>query len=121
MDDSDLSYMHLQKTFASEETVQAKRYFYAYIQKVGTKIKYYHSYNGIFQDYALMNYFKDEIQKISFCGLNYYLQNNKSENRIWDLQEKARNQLHHKKIIFPSAIEIFMCPYALRQANQILH
>ena len=47
---SDLSYVHLQSSTSSEETVQAKAAFEAYARDHGVTIKHYHADNGRFAD-----------------------------------------------------------------------
>ena len=64
---SDLSYVHLQRSITSEETVQAKMAFEAYSRSMGVKVMHYHADNGRFAD----NLFLDRVSKlgqtISFC------------------------------------------------------
>ena len=47
--------------------------------------------------------------------MNAYFQNGKAEKRIRDLQEQTRKQLHHAKARWPSAVDLELWPYALRQ------
>ena len=42
------------------------------------------------------------------------------EKRIRDLQDSARKQLLHAKARWPSAIELNLWPYALRNANHLI-
>jgi hypothetical protein len=58
-------------------------------------------------------------QTISFCRVSAHFQNGKAEKWIRDLSEQARKQLLHAKARWPSAIEINLWPYALRNANDI--
>ena len=46
----DLRYMHIQKILTYNETVQSKKSFESYIQKVSLNISHYHAQNGRFQD-----------------------------------------------------------------------
>ena len=116
---SRLSYVHLQKSLSSDETVQAKRAFEAYARSHGIIIRHYHADNGRFADNAFLDSIAKSGQTISFCGVNAHFQNGIAEKRIRDLQEQARKQLLHAKARWPSAIEINLWPYAIRNANDI--
>ena len=116
---SRLSYVHLQNSLSSDETVQAKRAFEAYARSHGVNIKHYHADNGRFADNAFLDSIAKSGQTISYCGVNAHFQNGIAEKRIRDLQEQARKQLLHAKARWPSAIEINLWPYAIRNANDI--
>jgi hypothetical protein len=116
---SRLSYIHLQGRISSDETVQAKRAFEAYARSHGVTVKHYHADNGRFADNAFLKSIAESGQTISFCGVNAHFQNGIAEKRIRDLSEQARKQLLHAKARWPSAIEINLWPYALRNANDI--
>jgi hypothetical protein len=116
---SRLSYVHLQQGLTSNETVEAKRAFEAYARSNGVTIKHYHADNGRFADNAFLNSVATSGQTISFCGVNAHFQNGIAEKRIRDLQEQARKQLLHAKARWPTAIEINLWPYAIRNANDI--
>jgi hypothetical protein len=94
---SDLSYVHLQKTITSAETLEAKDAFKAYAKSIGVTIQHYHADNGQFADNLFLKSIKDKGQTISFCGVNAHFQNGIAEKRICDLQEAARSQLLHAK------------------------
>jgi hypothetical protein len=94
---SDLSYVHLQKTITSAETLEAKDAFEAYAKSVGVTIQHYHADNGRFSDNLFLERVKDKGQTISFCGVNAHFQNGIAEKKIRDLQEAARSQLLHAK------------------------
>ena len=116
---SRLSYVHLQGRITSDETVQAKRAFEAYARSHGVNVKHYHADNGRFADNAFLKSVAESGQTISFCGVNAHFQNGIAEKRIRDLSEQARKQLLHAKARWPSAIELNLWPYALRNANDI--
>ena len=54
---SDMNYVHLQRGFSSEETVQVKKSFEAYAHKYKVKVKHYHLDNGIFSNNAFIKAF----------------------------------------------------------------
>ena len=116
---SRLGYVHLQGRITSDETVQAKQAFEAYARSHGVTVKHYHADNGRFADNAFLKSVAESGQTISFCGVNAHFQNGIAEKRIRDLSEQARKQLLHAKARWPSAIEINLWPYALRNANDI--
>jgi hypothetical protein len=58
-------------------------------------------------------------ETISFCRVSAHFQNGTAEKPIRDLSEQAREHLLHAKARWPSAIEINLWPYALRNANDI--
>ena len=116
---SRLSYIHLQSGLTSDETVEAKQAFEAYARSHGITVKHYHADNGRFADNAFLKSIAESGQTISYCGVNAHFQNGIAEKRIRDLQEQARKQLLHAKARWPSAIEINLWPYALRNANDI--
>jgi GAG-pre-integrase domain len=116
---SDLSYVHLQKTIKSAETLEAKDAFEAYAKSVGVSIQHYHADNGRFADNLFLKSVKDKGQTISFCGINAHFQNCIAEKRIHDLQEAARSQLLHAKHRWPSAVDTCLWPYAIRYANDV--
>ena len=92
---SRLSYVHLQKSLSSEETVQAKGAFEAYANTYGVLIHHYHTDNGRFQDCAFCEAIEQTQQTLSFCGVNSHFQNGVAEKRIRDLQDNARMMLLH--------------------------
>jgi Reverse transcriptase (RNA-dependent DNA polymerase) len=116
---SDLSYVHLQKTITSAETVEAKQAFEAYSKSLGIRIQHYHADNGRFADNLFLQSIKDCNQTISFCGVNAHFQNGIAEKRIRDLQESARSQLLHAKHRWPDAVDTSLWPYAIWYANDV--
>jgi Reverse transcriptase (RNA-dependent DNA polymerase) len=116
---SDLSYIHLQKTITSAETLEAKDAFEAYAKSVGVSIQHYHADNGRFADNLFLKSIKDKGQTISFCGVNAHFQNGIAKKRIRDLQEAARSQLLHAKHRWPSPVDTCLWPYAIRYANDV--
>jgi hypothetical protein len=100
--------------------VQAKTAYEAFASAHGVTIKHYHCDNGRFADNAYLDHVTKSGQTISYCGVNAHFQNGIAEKRIRDLQERARKQLLHAKARWPSAIELNLLPYALRNANHLL-
>ena len=101
---SDLTYMHLQRGFSSEDTIEARKVFESYSRMYRVIIKHYHAYNGRFADNAFQQSLTQEGQTITYCGVNAHFQNGKAETRIRDIQEQKRKQLHHTKLRWPIAI-----------------
>ena len=75
---SALSYVFLQRTITSEDTLEAKRVFDSYSTIMGVKIQYYHADNGRFADNMFMKDIQQINQTISFCGVGDYHQNNRA-------------------------------------------
>ena len=116
---TDLSYVHLQQSSNSVETIQAKEAFESYARERGVLIKHYHADNGRFAEQAFMSHIREQGQTISFCGVNAHHQNGVAEKRIRDLQEATRSLLIHSKRRWPDAIDTCLWPYALRTANHM--
>ena len=103
----------------SAETVDAKRAFEAYTIKQSVIVRHYHTDNGRFADNIFIQAVANNGKTISYCGVNAHFQNGIAEKRIQDPQEQARKQLLHAKSRWPSATEINLWPYALRNANDL--
>jgi len=116
---SKLSYIHLQQTLTSEDTVNAKKAFENYATTYGVTILHYHADNGRFADNAFRQHLKDNNQTITFCGVNAHWQNGVAEKRIRDLTENARAILLFAQRRWPDAITPNLWPYALRMANMV--
>ena len=92
---SGLSYVYLQQSLSSADTVQAKQAFEAYASSHGVTIQHHHADNGRFQDKAFRNAIDEKRQQLTFCGVNAHFQNGIVEKRIRDLQDNARTMLLH--------------------------
>jgi hypothetical protein len=90
---SDYTYVHLQKSTSSEETLQSKHSFERWAKSCNVTIKRYHSDNGRFADTDWMDYAAKQEQVVSMCGVNAHHQNGKAERRIRQLQDMARTSL----------------------------
>ena len=82
-------------------------------------VRHYHADNGRFADNEFIKSVNSSGQMISYCGVNAHFQNGIAEKQIRDLQEQARKQLLHAKSRWPSAVELNLWPYALRNANEL--
>ena len=119
---SDLSYVHLQETISSEDTLLAKRAFEAYAREQGVDtIRHYHCDNGRFADNLWKKDVRQKGQSISFCGINAHFQNGRAEKRIRDLRESARTSLLHAMSRWPGVVDLHLWPYALRYTNDVLN
>jgi len=81
------TFIHLQQTITSEETLQAKQEFEAFAQKLGVTILNYHADNGRFADKAFVMDTRQKLQGLTYCGVHAHFQNGIAERRIRDLQE----------------------------------
>ena len=108
----------MQKGGTTIETLEAKLAFERYARSFGIKISHYHADNGIFADKVLQRSDENSGQTLSFCGVNAHWQNGVAERRIRELQDLARTMMIHANRRWPSAIETYLWPYALRLANE---
>jgi hypothetical protein len=116
---SGLSYVHLQLSTATENTLEAKGAFERFAKLHGVTIKHYHADNHIFDSKAFVEEVRRCGQSISYCAVNAHHQNGRAEKKIRDLQELARTMLLHARQRWPAAITTNLWPYALRMANDV--
>ena len=116
---SRFTFVFLQQTLTSEETLRAKQAFEAFARGLHVEIKHYHADNGRFADNAFLNSIKEKDQTISFCGVNAHWQSGIAEKRIRDLSDMSRTQLIHAKNRWPKAIEAALWPYAIRYSATV--
>ena len=64
------SYLHLQSSLTSAETVQSKEAFESKSRDHGVRIEHYHADNGRFSDNAFRDHVKASGQSLWFCGVN---------------------------------------------------
>jgi hypothetical protein len=69
------TYVQLQQSNSSEETLQAKKDFELISERLGVKIRNYHDDNDHFVDNAVVQYSKTMGQGLTYCGFNTYFQN----------------------------------------------
>ena len=118
---SGLSFVYLQKTLSSEETVEAKHACEQYFADHGVKIRHYHADNGRFADNLWRQDCQKQRQRLTFCGVNAHFQNGIAERRIRELQEQTRTALIHANRRWPEVVNAHLWPYALRMANDLLN
>lgn len=118
---SDYSYVFLQQSTTSKETVEAKHAFEQHAKTFGVDILHYHADNGRFAD----NLWRDDVakqgQKLTFSGVGAHHQNGRAEKRIRDLQDLARTSLIQANRMWPDAINSNLWPYALRHSNDSIN
>ena len=112
-------YVHLQKSFDADETVQAKIAFESFMASHGVQVKSYYADNGIFRAHKWVNACAENKQTLAFAGVNAHHQNGFAERRIRELQELARTMMIHANQYWPKSIDTYLWPYALRMANEI--
>ena len=113
------TYVHLQKSLTSEETLEAKRAFEAHCRKYNVNVENYHADNGRFADNLYVNDVRAKGQTITYCGVNAHWQNGIAERMIRTLRETARTQLLHAIERWPSNCSTHLWPFALRYAAQV--
>jgi hypothetical protein len=111
---SRFTYIHLHTAITSEENVKTKHAFECVAQNAGVIIKHYHADKGRFADKAFLNDLEAKGHTISFCGVRAHFQNGIAEQRIRDLQERARTMLLHACNKWPSEMDTALWPYAIR-------
>jgi hypothetical protein len=116
---SDFTFIHLQESMTSQETIKAKQSFEAFARQHGVQIRHYHCDNGRFAENEFLDAVKKSQQTISFCGTNSHHQNGRAEKRIRDLRESARTMLLHAIARWPEAVTTRLWPYALRYAAEV--
>eukprot|EP00978_Attheya_sp_CCMP212_P038287 scaffold188235_cov63-Attheya_sp.AAC.1 len=87
------SFVYLQRTLTSAETLESKRAFEQHAKQHGMSIRHYHADNGRFADNMFRNDVMEKSQTISYCGVNAHWQNGIAEKKIRDLTEQARTIL----------------------------
>ena len=116
---SGYSYVHLQETLTSADTIKAKHAFEAHCDSLGVKVRRYHCDNGRFADNAFIQDTRKLGQTISFCGVNAHFQNGRAEKKIRDLRESSRTQLLHAINRWPGVCSIHLWGYSFRYANDV--
>ena len=113
------TFVHLQKTLTSEETLEAKNAFEAHCRKYDVIVENYHAGNGRFAGNLYVRDIQRKDQMISYCGVNTHWQNGIAERMIRTLRETARTQLLHAIERWPSSCSTYLWPFALRYAAQV--
>jgi hypothetical protein len=114
------SYVHMQETSSSADTMKAKLAFEAHSHKLGVAISHYHCDNGRFADNAWKNHVQSTGQTLSYCGVNAHFQNGRSEKKIRDLREGARTVLLFAADKWKGTVTTALWPYAIRHQNDVM-
>ena len=117
---SRLSFVRLQSTLTSEDTLQAKKAFEKYSESNGVQIKHYHADNGRFVDKTFTNDVIANNQGVTYCGVNAHFQNGVAEKHIRDLQDLTQTAMLHASAKWPKAFSNHLWPYALRCVNETI-
>ena len=117
---SRLSFVRLQSTLTSEDTLQAKKAFEKYSESNGVQIKHYHADNGRFVDKTFTNDVIANNQQVTYCGVNAHFQNGVAEKQIQDLQDLTQTAILHASARRPKAFSNHLWPYALRYVNETI-
>eukprot|EP00978_Attheya_sp_CCMP212_P015453 scaffold39891_cov70-Attheya_sp.AAC.1 len=115
------SFVYLQRTLTSAETLESKRAFERHAKQHGISIRHYNADNGRFADNMFRNDVMEKNQTISYCGVNAHWQNGIAEKKIRDLTEQARTILLFAQNRWPVAISTNLWPYALCSANDSIN
>ena len=107
---SDYTYMHLQETLTSADTITAKKAFEAKCRMHNVPVMHYHCDNGRSADNTFKSSVETSGQKISYCGVNPHFQNGRAEKKIRDLRESAQTQLLHAMNRWHTAITLNYFP-----------
>ena len=116
---SRLTYVHLQESLSSAETLQAKQAFETCCPMHNVTVSHYHTDNERFADSMFISEVKTRSQTISFCGVNAHFQNGIAEKKIRDMTEMAHKQLLYAKARWPTTIHLSLWPYAIRNAAHV--
>jgi GAG-pre-integrase domain len=122
---SDYTFIYLQNSTSSINTVAAKKEFERHALNVGIRVQRYHADNGRFIDSLWMDHLKTMNRTMTLCGVNAHHQNGKVEKRIRDLQDIARSSMLYAQNLWPDVINNHLWPYAIRKAaydlNNVKH
>lgn len=110
------TYVHMQETLSSADTIKAKEAFEAKAQEYGVTITHYHADNGRFADNAFRSHVSQSGQTITFCGVNAHWQNGIAEKAIKDIKTTSRTILFHSIDRWSGVNSLFLWPYAMRHA-----
>jgi hypothetical protein len=111
---SDPTYVYLQKSTSSDETLEAKLSFERLAAKSGVKILRYQADNGRFTDTKFRMHAQKCNQLLTFCGVNAHFQNGVAERKIRALQDQARTMTIYAQSRWPEAVTANLWPYTVR-------
>jgi hypothetical protein len=90
---SNMSYVHLQTSTNTEETLNTKIEFEKRVSTYGLKILHYHADNGRFAETIWRDDILSKGQRLTFSGVGAHHQYGRAEKKIRDLQDMARTSL----------------------------
>lgn len=111
---SDYIYVHLMREFTLDETLFAKAAFEKLLPQADRHVKHYHADNGCFADNGFLDAINRKNQKISFCGVGAYHQNEIIENINKLLTVGSRALLLHVMCHWPQMIDSMFWPLAIK-------
>jgi hypothetical protein len=117
---SRLRFVHLQIDDSSIKTIATKRAFKTFAAEHSVKIQHYHCNNSRFSDNPFKQACHEQLQQLTFCGMNAHFQNGIAKCSIQDLLESACKQLLDARTRWPQAVHFALWPHALRNAT-LLH
>ena len=118
---SNLSYVHFQKSTSAKYTLEAKEAFEIFSRQRGVWIRNYHADNGTF---AANDWVRDCYTKgrgLTFASVNTHHQNRKAKVRIQHLQEMAITSTIHANNRWPNAITPNLWPYSTRMESESIN
>ena len=113
---ADIVFRYPMENFTTEQTIQAKIAYEAYLNSYGHTVKGYRADNGRFADAAFRAAVSKANQEISFCGVGAHHQNGIVKNKIKTLSLACRTLLLHAKRHWPEAITTILWPFAFQEA-----
>ena len=116
---SHYTYIYLQRSITSMETVQAKHSFECLAEDMEICIHHYHADNGWFADKGFVQDCHSQCQGLTYCGVNAHFQNGIAEKKICDLQEQIRTMMLHGLCKWSSMLSVHLWPYGLQMAYNI--
>jgi hypothetical protein len=84
-----MRFVHNQIDDSSVKTVAAKHTFEKFAAEHGVHIHHYHCDNGRFYHNAFKESCENNLQRLTFCGVNAHFQNGIAERAIRDILESA--------------------------------
>ena len=90
---SKLSFVFLQNTLTSVETLQAKMAFENFCADRGVKVLNYHADNGRIADNGFINDCHSKGQGLHYCGINAHFQNGLAEKKIRYLKRQGKDNV----------------------------
>jgi hypothetical protein len=118
---SRMGFVYLQKTASKEETVESKKAFEAFARRHGIQVSNYHADNGIFKAHQWMEACRQDLQGLTFAGVNAHHQNGHAERRIRELQEMARAMMIYANARWKESVTPNLWHYAVRDANEAIN